>query len=147
MTRAMRLGKHLISGTVSMKTDKKEKRLSTMAKSFPLHCWLLVVCTLWCMSPCVISLFFALADRGGAFPPALLLQQLDAVVDVKLDRPPVSLVTDQQGAEFEAAFTVCLCRNAQLHEVSLQVSLHCYTLRLWPGSLQHSTLPCEKKRR
>lgn len=43
---------------------------------------------------------FDLADRGGAFPPPLLLQQLDAVVHVKLNSPPVSLVAHQQGAEF-----------------------------------------------
>lgn len=39
-----------------------------------------------------ICVFFALADRSSAFPPALLLQQLDAIVDVKLNGPPVSLV-------------------------------------------------------
>lgn len=64
-------------------------------------------------------LCLALADRGGAFPPALLLQQLDAVVDVKLDGPPVPLVAHQQRAEFQAALTVRLRRDSQLHEVSL----------------------------
>lgn len=51
-------------------------------------------------------------------------------MDVKLDGPPVSLVAHQQRAEFEAALAVRLRRDSQLHEVSLQVSLHCYTLRL-----------------
>lgn len=70
---------------------------------------------------CVLCrvLCFALADRSSAFPPPLLLQQLDAVVDVKLDGPPVSLVAHQQGAEFEAALAVRLRGDSQLHKVSL----------------------------
>lgn len=64
-------------------------------------------------------LWSALADRGGALPPPLLLQQLDAVVDVELDGPPVSLVAHQQRAEFKAALAVGLRGDAQLHEVSL----------------------------
>jgi len=75
--------------------------------------------------PC---LCFDLADRGSVFSPPLLLQQLDAVVNVELDRPPVSLVAHQQRAEFEAALTVRFRRDSQLYEVPLQVSLHCYTL-------------------
>ena len=89
-----------------------------------------MVYTLWYVSSAVCCPCFALADGGGAFPPALLLQQLDAVVDIKLDGPPVSLVAHQQGAEFKAALTVRLRRDSQLHEVSLEVSLHCYALRL-----------------
>lgn len=77
-----------------------------------------------------LLLRFSLADRGSTFPSALLLQELDAVVDVKLDGPPVSLVAHQQGAKFETALTVRLCRHSQLHEVSLEVSLHCNSLRL-----------------
>lgn len=88
---------------------------------------------------------FALADGGGgAFPPPLLLQQLDAVVDVELDGSPVSLVAHQQGAQFQAAFAVCLCRDAQIQEVPLQVSLHRDALRLRPGPLQHAALSCGK---
>lgn len=139
MTRVMRLGKHLTSGAAPMNERRGRQLLSPMAKSFPLHCdcwWFVHYDT---RPP--PRLCFALADRGGTFPPPLLLQQLDAVVDVKLDGPPVSLVTHQQGAEFEAALAVRLGGDAQLHEVSLQVSLHCYTLRLRPGTLQHATLP------
>lgn len=62
---------------------------------------------------------FALADRGSTFPPPLLLQQLDAVVDIKLDGPPVSLVAHQQRAEFQAALTVRFRRDSQLQEVSI----------------------------
>ncbi len=88
-----------------------------MTKTFLLHydCWWFIHYGM-CPLPC---LCFALADRGSAFPPPLLLQQLDAVVDVKLDSPPVSLVAHQQRAEFEAALTVSLSRDSQLHEVSL----------------------------
>lgn len=83
----------------------------------------------------------SLTARGGALPPALLLQELDAVVDIELDGPPVSLVTHQQGAEFETALAVRLGGDAQFHEVSLEVGLHCYTLGLGPGALQHAALP------
>lgn len=86
---------------------------------------------------------FSLADRGGALPPSLLLEELDAIVDVKLDGPPVPLVAHQQGAEFQAALAVCFGRNAQIHEVPLQVSLHGNPLRLWPGTLQDASLPWE----
>lgn len=73
---------------------------------------------------------FSLADRSSALPPSLLLEELDAIVDVKLDGPPVPLVAHQQGAEFQAAFAVCFRRNSQVHEVSLEVSLHRNPLRL-----------------
>lgn len=86
-----------------------------------------------------------LAHGRGAFPPPLLLQQLDAVVNVKLDRPPVPLVAHQQGAEFEAALAVGLRRHSQLHEVPLQVGLHGYALVLWPGALKYATLPCGRE--
>lgn len=56
---------------------------------------------------------------GGAFSPPLLLQQLDAVVHIKLDGSPVPLVANQQGAQFQAAFTVRFGGDAQLQEVSL----------------------------
>lgn len=104
----------------------KEKRHSTTTETFSFHydCWWFIHYGS-CPPPGLCS---ALADRGGAFPPPLLLQQLDAVVDVKLDGPPVSLVAHQQGAEFEAALAVRLGGDPQLHEVSLEVSLHCYTL-------------------
>ncbi|TNN85205.1 hypothetical protein EYF80_004555 [Liparis tanakae] len=55
-------------------------------------------------------------------------EQLDAVVNVELDGPPVPLVAHQQRAEFEAALAVRFRRDSQLYEVPLQVSLHCYTL-------------------
>ena len=125
---------------------RRGKLLSTTAKSLYLH---VIAGGLYSMVRVPLphlffNSFFSLANCGGAFPPPLLLQQLDAVVDVKLDCPPVSLVAHQQGTEFEAALAVRLRGDAQLHEVSLQVSLHCYTLRLRPGTLQYTTLACEK---
>lgn len=100
-----------------MKERGKERLHSTMTKTFSLHydCW-------WFIhygTSLLPRLCFALADRGSAFPPTLLLQELDAVVDVKLDGPPVSLVAHQQGAKFETALTVRLRRHSQFHEVSL----------------------------
>lgn len=73
---------------------------------------------------------FSLADGGSALPPSLLLEELDAIVDIKLDGPPVPLVAHKQGAEFQAALAVCFRGNSQFHEVSLQVRLHCNPLRL-----------------
>ena len=64
-------------------------------------------------------------------------------MDIELDGPPVSLVTHQQGAKFETALTVRLSGDAQFHEVSLEVGLHCYTLSLGPGALQHAALSYE----
>lgn len=91
---------------------------------------------------CVTSL----ADGGSAFPPSLLLEELNTIVDVKLDGPPVPLVAHQQRAELQAALAVRFRGNAQVHEVSLQVSLHRNPLRLGPGTLQHAALPCERSR-
>lgn len=85
--------------------------------------------------------WWSLADGGGALPPALLLEQLDAVVDVELDSPPVTLVADQQGAEFQATLAVRLGWDAQLQQVPLQVGLHSHALRLRPGTLQNAALP------
>lgn len=108
-----------------MRDEEKERLHPTDPE--PLHrydCW-------WFLhDDTSLLLRFSLADRGSTFPPALLLQELDAVVDVKLDGPPVSLVAHQQGAQFETALTVRLCRHSQLHEVSLEVSLHRDSLRL-----------------
>lgn len=118
----------------------KRNCVPSWSRVYPLHCdcwWFLHydICP-------VPRLRSALADCSRALPPPLLLQQLDAVVDVELDRPPVSLVAHQQRAEFEASFAVRLRGDAQFHEVSLQVSLHCYTLGFWPGTLQDTALPC-----
>lgn len=85
---------------------------------------------------------FALANCSSTFSPPLLLQQLDPVVDIKLDGSPVSLVAHQQGAEFQAAFTVRLRGDTQVQEVLLEVRLHSYALRLGPGSLQDAAFSC-----
>lgn len=99
------------------KKRNREAALHRDPRLFSLHyvCWWFIqydTCSLshWC---------FALAHRSSAFPPPLFFQQLDAVVDVKFDGPPVSLVAHQHRAEFEAALTVRLCWDSQLHEVSL----------------------------
>lgn len=109
---------------------KNKNRGCTPVKplTFPLHpnCWWSIHCdtSLSQHSVCVLT------DSGSALPPALLLQELDAVVDVKLDGSPISLVAHQQGAKFQTALTVSLGWHSQLHEVPLEVSLHSDTLRL-----------------
>lgn len=96
--------------------------------TFPLYpnCWWPILCgtSLSQHSVCVLT------DSSSTLPPALLLQELDAVVDVKLDGPPISLVAHQQGAKFQTALTVSLGWYSQLNEVPLEVSLHSDTLRL-----------------
>lgn len=69
---------------------EKEKLHATMTKSlvFSCDCWWFVHFGT-CPAP---RLCRALADCGSAFPPPLLLQELDAIVDVELDCSPVSLV-------------------------------------------------------
>lgn len=107
-----------------MNEQKKRSCTPPWPKTFSLHydCWWFIhygTCPLPCLCFFLFIFFYALADRGSTFPPPLLLQQLDTVVDVKLYGPPVSLVAHQQRAEFEAALAVSLCRDSQLHEVSL----------------------------
>lgn len=129
-------------GNIAEKTKKQKQRLHPSdTTDFPLHhsCWWPIHCgtSLSQHSVCVLT------DSGSALPPALLLQELDAVVDVKLDGPPISLVAHQQGAKFQTALTVSLGWHSQLNEVPLEVSFHSDTLRLWPGTLQYATLSCE----
>lgn len=43
---------------------------------------------------------------------------------VEVEPDPVSMITHQQGAEFQTALTVGLGWHRQLHEVPLEVRLH-----------------------
>lgn len=83
------------------------------------------------------------ADSEGlrlTLTPLVLLQQLNAVVAVELDGPPVAVVADQQGALLQAALAVGLGGDSELCDVSGQVLLDRRTLRLWPGALQDASL-------
>lgn len=67
---------------------------------------------------------------GLAFTPLVFLQQLNAVVAVELDRSPVAVVADQQGALLQAALTVGLGGDPELGDVLGQVLLDCRALGL-----------------
>lgn len=49
----------------------------------------------------------------------LLLQELDAVVDVELDGPPVPVVAHEHWAQLQAALAVGFGRDPELQEVLL----------------------------
>lgn len=91
-------------------------------------------------------LLFSAHDEGQrlAFTPLILLQQLNAIVAVKLNGPPVPLVANQQRTLLQAALAVGLGGHAELVDVLGQVLLHCRALCLRPGTLQNATLPWQK---
>lgn len=79
----------------------------------------------------------ASADGHGGRTLSLLgfLQQLDTIVTVEFNSPPISSVRHQQGAELQTAFAVGFGGHAQLHNVTHQVGLHGRPLCLRPGPL------------
>lgn len=77
------------------------------------------------------SVFSAHHDwRPVVLAPLVLLEQLDAVVTVEFDGPPVAPVGDQQRAALKAALAVGLGGHAQLGDVGGQVLLHGGALRV-----------------
>lgn len=82
-----------------------------------------------------------------AVPPLVLLQQLDAVVAVELDGPPVTVVVDQQGALLQAALAVGLGGDSQFVNVLSQVLFYRCALRLRPGTLQDTSLSYTAQRK
>lgn len=91
--------------------------------------------------PASLSILSADSEgQGLIFTPLVLLEQLNAVVAVELNSPPVSVVADQQGALLQTALTVCLSRDSEFSDVLGQVLLNRRPLRLRPGSLQDASL-------
>lgn len=81
--------------------------------------------------------------QGLTLTPLVFLQKLNAVVAVELDGSPVAVVTDQQRALLQAAFTVGLGGDSELGDVLGQVLFDCRALRLRPGTLQNPSLSCK----
>jgi len=63
------------------------------------------------------------------------LEQLYTVVAVEFNSPPVPVVSDQQGAELQAALTVRFGGHTQLHNVLHQVGLNSCPLCFRPRPL------------